>query len=85
MFFTRVDQMALEVHLSRSWITNDDYALDFGRLIALMERSGLRPMHGGIGSCAAFDEARGCPDILKEVGYPCGPSKMCQNFLFARA
>jgi len=85
MFFTRVEQAAFEIHVSGSWISTSEHALNYGRLVALMERSGLRAMHGHMGACGMNDDLRGCHEILTEVGYPCSRHRMCQNLLFARA
>ena len=71
--------------MSRKWMISDDAVLSYGRLLELLSRSGLRLMHGSISGCHPDDEVQGCPEMLVETGYPCGPSKMCQNLLFARA
>ena len=38
-FFDRVDQFAIETHISRRWIPDRDVMLEYGRLLALLLRS----------------------------------------------
>jgi hypothetical protein len=58
--------------------------MNFGRLLAILEKSGHILVHAYVTPCAPPHEAYGCHDELVSLGYPCLAGKMCQNFLFAR-
>jgi hypothetical protein len=81
----RVGQFAVEIHVSRVWINSDEAVQNLGKLYILLEEAGLKLISAEIGECHPDDEAPGCHEKLVELGYPCGPKRMCQNMLFARS
>lgn len=83
-FFEKVDQFALEIHISKFWIKTQKTLLDYGKLLVLMERAGLKLAHSELTECAPIHENYGCPQDLLDLNYPCRKGIMCQNFLFAR-
>ena len=52
LFFDRVDQFALEVHLSEMWALNNAHFLNYGRLLALLIRSGFLLQHVYLDFCS---------------------------------
>jgi hypothetical protein len=90
-FFERVDQLAIEIHLSKALgMSTNDAALEWGKTLVLLERAGHRLQDVSIGSCAAADETTGTADLMIETGYADkenldpGNRGHCHNYLFAR-
>jgi hypothetical protein len=90
-FFQRVDQLAIEIHLSKNLgMATDHDALMWGKTLVLLERAGHKLQDVSIGSCAAVDEATGTAQLMAETGYANkedqkpGDRGHCHNYLFAR-
>lgn len=83
-FFRKVDQFAVEVHLSKTWLDDPEALHSLGLLYGFLEEAGLELQHVDITPCAPEDEAPGCMSELLEMGYPCGDSRCCHNYLFSR-
>ena len=83
-FFHNVDQFAVEMHVSKAWLNDDETLYSFGKLLKILDEAGLKLQDAKIGGCSKVDEAAGCMDLLKEIGLPCGKANSCHNFLFAR-
>lgn len=83
-FFSNVDQLAIELHVSKQWISTHEHLYSLGLLFNLLDDAGLSLQDAQIGGCALHHETMGCMDELVAVGYPCGIGNSCQNLLFAR-
>lgn len=83
-FFHRVDQFALEIHVSKAWVKSKEYGVQLGKLFVLLEKAGLELAHVALTPCHPTDEDMGCDAFLTSAGYPCKRGEMCQNLLFAR-
>ncbi|KAJ3038807.1 Methyltransferase-like protein 24 [Rhizophlyctis rosea] len=83
-FFSKVDQLAIEIHVSRNWIKTSEHVHYLGLLYHMLEVNGFRIMDSKIYPCNSYDEALGCPKEFEEIGYVCGTGKMCHNYLFSR-
>jgi hypothetical protein len=83
-FFEYVNQFVVEFHISKRWIETSQHLLNFGKLLYFLEKADLHLIDASLDGCAPQDEAFGCPQELLDIGYPCGPRKMCQNILFAK-
>jgi hypothetical protein len=83
-FFDRVDQFAVEFHVSRRWVDSEEAVYALARLHQQLRTAGLVLQSALVGGCAAENEAAGCHELLVEAGIPCGPGKCCHNCLFAR-
>jgi hypothetical protein len=81
-FFDRIDQFSVEIHLSTKWIRSNEHINNLGLLYHVLFSAGFELIHKDITHCAPEDEATGCPDVLKSMGYPCHAH--CHNYLFAR-
>ena len=68
-FFHKVDQFAVEVHLSKTWLDNTAAWHSLGLLCGFLEEAGLEAQHADITPCAPEDEAPGCMSELLEMGY----------------
>jgi hypothetical protein len=94
LFFTRVDQFVIEVHLCRTiGASNRENVLNWGKLLALLHRSGLRLQHSHVRHCSLPTEppeSYGVVPLLRQTGYHRTSAKFgtdghCHNYLFARA
>jgi hypothetical protein len=83
-FFSTVDQVALEIHVSKFWIKTWTHVINLAKLFALLENNNLKLANAELVPCASYHEDFGCPSALIEAGYPCANKIMCQNLLFAR-
>lgn len=83
-FFFKVDQLAIEMHMSKSWISTPEHLYSLGLLFSLLDSAGLSLQDAEIGGCARHHEEIGCMDELVNMEYPCGIGKSCHNLLFAR-
>lgn len=82
--FARVDQVTLEVHVSRTWMRDVDDMFHLGMLFHMMQREGLQLQHASLDACGAKDEAAGCLPEFVASGMTCVRHAMCHNYLFAR-
>ena len=82
-FFDQVDQFLLEVHLSRNWVADNGTFLQYGRLLALLARSGHVLRHAQTGFCSG-GEIMGLIPLVVSSGYFRRTSGHCENLLFAR-
>jgi hypothetical protein len=83
-FFEKVNQFALEVHLSKNWITSPQHVFYLGMLFHILFKEGFYLVARDIGACAPADENKGCPAEFAELDFPCGQRKMCQEYSFAK-
>lgn len=87
-FWDDVDQLAIEVHVPAyaGFMQSREQMLGWGKLLVLLERSGLRLADADITSCAPHHEKAGCLPELVDLGWEplCGSYSMCHNYLFSR-
>jgi len=86
-FFYQVGQFAVELHISKHWLTSFAQVRALAMLLRLLEEAGLHLVHGSLDGCAPQHEVMGVPKILVETnfpGYPGFQRMMCHNYLFAR-
>ena len=83
-FFAKVDQFAVEIHVSKFWIKGDLHLHYLGLLYHMLFTSGFVLVYDRIEGCALKHEKFGCPAELEAIGYPCGIGKSCHNYLFAK-
>ena len=83
-FFDRVDQFAIEVHISQRWMPNERAVLAYGRLLALLLRSDFLLFHATTSWCT-YGEERGLVSQLVSWGYFQRESDHCEVLLFAKA
>lgn len=87
-FFSRVDQLAIEVHWSRAWLKSRAELQAIACLLELLEDAGLKLMHADLTPCAPADMATGLlPELQEYMGvlFAPKPDLHCHNYLFARA
>jgi len=83
-FLRRVDQVVLEVHLSKKWASTRRHVHNLGLLYHALFAAGFRLLDVQITGCAPEDEATGCVDEFRRLGFPCGHAQHCHNYLFAK-
>jgi hypothetical protein len=92
-FFTRVDQVSLEVHLSIAiGASSTQNVLNYGRLLSLLHRSGHRLQFKDISHCSPPTEppeSLGAHPLFNKTRYmrldkDGNPDGHCHNYLFAR-
>eukprot|EP00977_Amphora_coffeiformis_P016741 scaffold5278_cov128-Amphora_coffeaeformis.AAC.7 len=83
-FLYRVDQLSLEVHVSKEWLNNNESLYYFALIFKMLQDAGLKLQTSLIASCSKYHEAAGCMDELKSISYPCGIKRSCHDYLFAR-
>lgn len=83
-FLHHVDQLSLEVHVSKEWVKTQETLYYFGKLFQLLEEAGLKLQATLVASCNRFHERMGCMKEIQDIGYPCGNRRSCHDYLFAR-
>lgn len=86
-FFHRIDQVAMEVHWSRTWLASKDHMYAMASLFDLLEEAGLQLMSASLTSCGPFTTNAGLLPELQEYMtslFVDGPKLYCHNYLFAR-
>lgn len=92
-FLHHVDQISLETHVSKAWMTTQELLHYFGLSFALLEEAGFKLEWSDVFGCAKRHEVPGCLDEM--YGFPCGytdwpghPNVVkgwsCQDFLWKR-
>lgn len=84
-FFNHVGQFAVEMHTSRAWLKTQEAVYSLGRLFYMLDKAGLVLQDAEITGCARIKEEEGCMEEVIESGFPCGVTKSCHNYLFARS
>ena len=82
-FFSRLDQFALETHLSRTWMGSFNNLKEYGSLLAMLKRNGFELQHVAVGTCGPHENAKLVPEI-RTSGYYRRHKYQCENLLFAR-
>jgi len=94
-FLHHVDQISIETHVSKSWITTREQVYYFGLLFVLLEEAGFKMEWSSVFGCKMVHEITGCVPELEKYGWPCGydpwPGKRhvvrgrsCQEFTWKR-
>eukprot|EP00965_Chrysotila_dentata_P257990 6213061-Pleurochrysis_carterae.AAC.8 len=83
-FWERVEQIAIEVHLSRLWAADDATFLEYGRFLALLLRAGHRLRDAKFAFCSG-GEPMGLTPLVASSGYMQSPRPHCENLLFAQS
>ena len=82
-FFEKVDQFAIEVHLSKQWMRSDYELIQYGKLLHMLFTFGFKLQHVMTTHCAPVHEGTGLLKSLTDTGYYSNTGH-CENFLFAR-
>jgi hypothetical protein len=92
-FLSHVDQMSIETHVSKAWMTTREHLYYFGLHFALLEEAGFHLEWSQVFGCSKRHEDPGCLDEI--YGFPCSfkpwPGRpnvvigwRCQDFLWKR-
>ncbi len=69
-FLSHVDQMSIETHLLKAWMTTCEHLYYFGLHFALLEEAGFHLEWSQVFGCLKHHEDPGCLDAM--YGFPCG-------------
>eukprot|EP00537_Pseudo-nitzschia_pungens_P015221 CAMPEP_0172409670 /NCGR_PEP_ID=MMETSP1061-20121228/76480_1 /TAXON_ID=37318 /ORGANISM="Pseudo-nitzschia pungens, Strain cf. pungens" /LENGTH=375 /DNA_ID=CAMNT_0013145831 /DNA_START=314 /DNA_END=1441 /DNA_ORIENTATION=- len=94
-FLFKVDQISIETHVSKAWLTTREHFYYFALHFVLLEEAGFELEWSQIFGCSKRHEVPGCVPELEEYGFPCGydpwpghPSvvlgRSCHDFLWKR-
>ena len=79
-FFDHVDQFAVEIHLAKEWLKDQETLYYYGMLLKMLKDSGFRLHHTGCASCSPEHTKTGCIE-----DFICKNGNRCHNYLFAKA
>lgn len=88
-FFNHVGQVVLEAHFPAQFSKDRDTAMQFPKLVYLLEQAGLKTQPIGLwGSCGRLERA-GCAPLLNDfvrckMGTPPMANRICPHLLFHR-
>jgi len=85
----RIDQLALEIHLSERFATSREDVVNLGKLFALLIRHRFRPVVYDVGHCTGNDRNVKIHPLFRESGYVSNELEEhnfghCQNVLFGK-
>jgi len=94
-FLYNVDQISIETHVSKSWMTTREHFYYFALHFALLEEAGYKLEWSDLFGCSKRHEITGCFEELNTYGFPCGykawpnhPNvvlgRSCHDFLWKR-
>ena len=71
-FLHRVDQISIETHVTKTWMTTREHIYYFGLLLVLLEEAGFEMEWSSVFGCSKRHEVTGCLDEFAEFDWPCG-------------
>ena len=71
-FLHHVDQISIETHVTKTWMTTQEHIYYFGLLLVLLEEAGFVMEWSSIFGCSRRHEAEGCMPEFEKYGWPCG-------------
>ncbi len=74
-FLHRIDQISIETHVTKTWMTTQEHIYYFGLLLVLLEEAGFVMEWSSVFGCSKRHEITGCMPELKKYGWPCGYAK----------
>jgi hypothetical protein len=80
LFFRHVQQLNIELHLPKTFMSSDKHVYGLGRLFRMLHLAGLHLVHHDSGECSPADQAAGCHEMFLTTGFPCAPG--CISLLF---
>ncbi|KAL7558672.1 hypothetical protein ACA910_010045 [Epithemia clementina (nom. ined.)] len=94
-FLLHVDQLSIETHVTKTWITTLEQVYYFGLQFPLLEEAGFQLEWSNIFGCSKRHEDSGCMPEFAEMEFPCGfdpwpghpkvvLGRSCHDFLWKR-
>ena len=94
-FLYNADQISIETHVTKSWMTSREHLYYFALHFALLEEAGYKLEWSDVFGCSKRHEDPGCIEELETYGFPCGfdpwpghPNvvlgRSCHDFLWKR-
>lgn len=94
-FLKHVDQISIETHVSKAWLTTREQMYYLGMHFALLEEAGFVLEWSEVFGCNRRHEYPGCIPEINQTGFPCGydpwpgrkyavKGRSCHDFLWKR-
>jgi hypothetical protein len=94
-FLHRVDQISIESHVTKAWMTTTEHVYYFAMMFALLEEAGFKMEWSSIFGCLKRHEIQGCLPEFEQYGWPCSYTewpdhpkvvhgRSCQEFTWKR-
>ena len=94
-FLSRVGQISIETHVTKTWMTSREHFYYFGLMFVLLEEAGFKIEWSSVFGCSKRHEVAGCLDEFATYEWPCGydpwpghPNvvlgRSCQEFTWKR-
>lgn len=71
-FLHHVDQISIETHVTKTWMTTREHIYYFGLLLVLLEEAGFVLEWSSVFGCSKRHEITGCLEEFAEFEWPCG-------------
>ena len=71
-FLHHVDQLSIETHVTKTWISSSEQLYYFGLQFPLLEEAGFQLELSNIFGCSKRHEDPGCLQELLDMQFPCG-------------
>jgi len=72
LFLHHVDQISIETHVTKTWMTTREHIYYFGLLLVLLEEAGFEMEWSSVFGCSKRHEVAGCLPEFSEFDWPCG-------------
>lgn len=72
LFLHHVDQISIETHVTKTWMTTREHIYYFGLLLVLLEEAGFEMEWSSVFGCSKRHEVAGCLAEFSEFDWPCG-------------
>lgn len=71
-FLFKVDQISIETHVTKTWMSTREHIYYFGLMFVLLEEAGFKIEWSSVFGCSKRHEVAGCMPELGKYGWPCG-------------
>ena len=71
-FLHHVDQISIETHMTKTWMTTREHVYYFGLLLVLLEEAGFVMEWSSVFGCSKRHEVKGCMEDITDTAWPCG-------------
>ena len=71
-FLFKVDQISIETHVTKTWMSTREHIYYFGLMFVLLEDAGFKIEWSSVFGCSKRHEVAGCMPELGKYGWPCG-------------
>mmetsp|Transcript_9193 Transcript_9193/g.11585 ORF Transcript_9193/g.11585 Transcript_9193/m.11585 type:complete len:358 (-) Transcript_9193:182-1255(-) len=94
-FLFHVDQISIETHVTKTWMTTREHVYYLGLVFVLLEEAGFKMEWSSVFGCSKRHEITGCMEEFEKYHWPCGykpwpahpkavKGRSCQEFTLKR-